>query len=265
MIWSVRSVRIVQALIVCAAMGLLIGVIVLRDGEDGAAAERAGLELVPFQPGGPAGTAYLERAGDRLEGTLVVWGLAPGTRHFAALRGPGRSCTAQVTQPLAPLVADENGVAFRRVAVPLPAGAFDGLALTVHASAARRSSAVACGSLPGGRRLTPAQLTQLGGRETGAPGAEVSVLLQLRAGRPIGARAGEPLRIRARRGDSVALALRADEPDELRIEGYGLTVQVGPGTVARLAFRADRAGTFAVTGRTTGARPAAELAIASTP
>lgn len=245
-------------------MALLLGILVLRNGDD--EGQRVGLELVPFQPGGPAGVAFLERSGDRLVGTRTVWGLAPGTRHHSALRGPGRSCTAQVTQPLPPLVADENGVAFGRVDVPVPAGAFtDGLSLTVHAGPDRRSSAVACGTAPGGRRLALAQLTQLGGRDTGAPGTEVSALLQLRQGRPIGARRGEPKAIRARQGDRIALALRADEPDELRVEGYGLAVQVGPGTIARLAFRADRPGRFAVTGRTTGSQPAALLTVASGP
>jgi len=243
-------------------MALLLGVFVMRGGDGGEPGTRAGLELVPFQPGGPAGTAFFEVTGDRLAGTVAVWGLAPGTRHFAALRGPGRRCDTQITQPLPPLAADENGVAFARLDLPAPR--LDSFALTVHAGADRRSSAVACGSAPGGPRLTPAQLTQLGGRATGAPGTEVSALLQLRDGRPIG-RDGGPLAIEARRGDRVALALRADRPDELRIEGYGLAVQVGPGTIARLAFRADRAGTFAIVGRTTGGRPAATLTVGSGP
>lgn len=259
--------RIVQALILCGAMALLLTVLVLGGEER---AQRAGAELVPFQPGGPAGVLFLERRGDRLIGTRAVWGLAPGTRHHNALRGPGGRCAAQITQRLPLLVADENGVAFGRIDAPVPRGAFaEGLALTVHAGPEPDSSAVACGTLTaqgtGGRRLTAAQLTQLGGRDTGAPGTDVSALVQLRRGRPIGAANGAPLEIRARRGDRVALALRADEPDELRIEGYGLAVQVGPGTTARLAFRADRTGTFAIAGRTTGARPAARLTVASTP
>lgn len=253
-----RAVRIVQGLIVCGAMALLLGVIVLR--EDETRVQRLGLELVPFQPGGPAGTAFLERRGDRLVGTIAVWGLQPGTRHFVALRGPGPRCPAQITAALPPLASDENGVAFGRVNGSLPADAFgDGLALTVHARADGGSPAVACGAAPSGRKLTPADLTQLGGRETGAPGARVSALVQLQEGRPVGRRG--PLVIRARRGERVALALRADAPDELRVEGYGLAVQVGPGTIARLAFRADRIGRFAIAGRTTGGRPAAVLLV----
>jgi len=258
---AVRSVRILQAVIVCAAMALLLGVFVLR-GDPDELEVRVGLELVPFQPGGPAGTAFLAGSAGRLTGTVTVWGLAPGTRHFAALRGPGRRCDAQVTQPLPLLVADENGVAFARLDLPAPP--LDEVVLTVHSGAGRRSSAVACGSAPGGPRLSAAQLTQLGGRETGAPGTDVSALLQLEDGRPVGRPGGAPLPIRARRGDRVALALRADQPDELRLEGYDLTVQVGPGTIARLAFRADRAGTFAIAGRSTGG-PAATLTVTSGP
>ncbi|MDP9384804.1 MAG: hypothetical protein M3P50_06170, partial [Actinomycetota bacterium] len=67
--------------------------------------------------------------------------------------------------------------------------------------------------------------------------------------------------IRARRGQRVALALRADEPDELRLDGYGLTVQVGPGTIARLSFVARRAGSFDLRGATSGPRPAARLIV----
>jgi hypothetical protein len=254
----VRAVRILQALIVCGAMALLLGLLVLR--EDDVPPQRVGFELVPFQPGGPAGTAFLERRGDRLVGTLTVWGLQPGTRHFVALRGPGPRCPAQITSALAPLASDENGVAFGRVDEPIPADAFgDGLALTVHARVDAGSAAVACGAAPGGRRLSQADLTQLGGRETGEPGTQVSALLQLRDGRPVGRRG--PLEIRARRGEQVALALRADAPDELQVEGYGLAVQVGPGTIARLAFRADRPGRFAIAGRTTGDRPAGVLIV----
>jgi len=266
MIPDVRSspaFRLAQATVVVAAVAFLLAVVV-AGGDDGAGEPgRAGFDLVPFQPGGPAGVVHLERRGPRLLGTVAVWGLAPGTRHYAALRGPGARCggpLAQVAAALPRLTADENGVAAARVDVPRPQDAFEaGVAVTVHTGPDPGSSAVACGVARGGPRLTPAILSALGGRDAGAPGADVSALLQLEGGRPVG-RDG-PLLIRARRGDSVALGLRADEPDELRIEGYGLVVQVGPGTIARLAFRAGRPGRHAITGRTTGARPAAELVV----
>ena len=258
-----RSLRILQAFIVSAAVTFLLAVI-LTGGSTERPVPRTGFELVPFEAGGPAGVAYLERGTRRITGTLAVWGLAPGTRHYAALRGPGARCRgrlAQIVRALPPLVADENGVAFGRIDEPAPSEeSAAGLGLTVHADADAGSSAVACGTATGGPRLTAAQLSALGGRETGAPGTAVSALVQLRAGRPIADPGGVQV-IRARRGQRVALALRADEPDELRLAGYGLTVQVGPGTIARLSLTASKAGSFALSGRTTRGRPVARLVV----
>lgn len=258
-----RPIRLLQAFIVAAATAFLLAV-VIAGGDAQAPVQRAGFELIPYQPGGPAGVVFLERSGGRLTGTQVVWGLEPGSRHYTALRGPGARCggpLAQVVRALPPLVADENGVAFGRIDEPAPSQeSAEGLGMTVHAGADPRSSAVACGTQEGGGRLTAAQLSALGGRETGAPGAGVSALVQLRRGRPIRDPRSVQL-IRARRGQRVALALRADEPDELRLDGYGLTVQVGPGTIARLSFVARRAGAFDLRGATSGPRPAARLVV----
>ncbi|MDP9384170.1 MAG: hypothetical protein M3P50_02865, partial [Actinomycetota bacterium] len=128
-----RPIRLVQAFVVAAATAFLLAVLI-AGGDSAPAVQRAGFELIPYQPGGPAGVVFLERSGGRLTGTRVVWGLEPGSRHYNALRGPEARCRgrlAQVVRALPPLVADENGVAFGRVDEPAPSSASaDGLALT---------------------------------------------------------------------------------------------------------------------------------------
>jgi len=72
---------------------------------------------------------------------------------------------------------------------------------------------------------------------------------------------GEPPTLRARRGQTVTLALRADLPDGIALEGLGLAVQVGPGTIARLTFTATRTGTSALRGRVAGGPVLARLQV----
>ncbi|CAA9469087.1 MAG: hypothetical protein AVDCRST_MAG13-319, partial [uncultured Solirubrobacteraceae bacterium] len=60
--------------------------------------------------------------------------------------------------------------------------------------------------------------------------------------------------LRARPGERVALAIRSDRPDELALRGAGLTVQVGPGTIARFSVRPRRPGRLTLEGPSTGGR-----------
>lgn len=224
----------------------------------------ADFELLPVNPGGPVGVARLEQEDDRVRGRMVVWGLGPGSRHLAHLSGPGAACEPERNQTsrralvLPELVAGPNGVAFARVDARVREDVVEpGFYLMVYSGPAgvRGNARVACGDLFGGGRLDPAALASVG------PGAgarsEVSTIVQLRDGRPIGG----AQRIEARSGDRVALALRSDLPDEVEIGGLGLSQQVGPETIARFSFVADRPGRFPLRARTGGGRPVAVLVV----
>lgn len=63
------------------------------------------------------------------------------------------------------------------------------------------------------------------------------------------------LQPRARVGQRVAVAVRSDRPDELALRGAGLTIQVGPGTIARFSVRPRRPGRLTLTGPSTRGRP----------
>lgn len=220
-------------------------------------------ELLPVNPGGPVGLAHLEQGDGRVRGRVAVWGLGPGSRHRVELKGPGacapeREQTPRTELALPELVADPNGVAFARVDRRAPEGVLEpGRYLMVYSGPgpARANARVSCGNLFGGRELEPAALASVG------PGAgarsEASTILQLRDGRPIGG----PQRIEAPTGGRVALAIRSDLPDEIEVEGLGLTQQVGPGTIARFSFEAERPGRFELRARTAGKHPAAVLVV----
>jgi hypothetical protein len=223
---------------------------------------RADFELLPLNPGGPVGVAQLQQEDDRLEGRIVVWGLGPGSRHLVHLRGPGAACRPEGAQrapralALPELVADPNGVAFARVRARAEDDVVEpGHLLMVFAGpgAARANTRVACGDLFDGGAIGAAALASVG------PGAgaraEVSTIIQLRGGRPIGG----PQRIAARAGERVALAIRSDLPDEVTIAGLGLTNQVGPETIARFSFVPARPGRFELRARIAPDEPVAIL------
>ena len=225
-------------------------------------ADRADFELIPINPGGPVGLAHLEQDGKRLRGRIAVWGLGPGSRHLAHLSGPGASCRPEARQVrrravvLPELVADPNGVAFARVSATAPEDVVrPGYYLMVYSGprSVRGNARVACGDVFGGGRIAPAALASVG------PGAglraQVSTLIQLRNGRPIGG----PQQIVARAGDRVAIGVRSGLPDELEVGGLGLTHQVGPGTIARFSLVAPPPGRYPLRARTGGSEPVATL------
>jgi hypothetical protein len=249
------------AILAVTGVVALAVLLLIAAGCDEERAPTAGLELTPVNAGGPVGLAHLEAADGRARGWLAVWGLGPGSGHRAELRGPEARCPRAEGDTLAALpdlTADENGVAFARLDLPLGGDALaTGNQLMVYANPrrSRGNARVACGQIGGGRRVSTAELTALG--PGSAARADVSAIVQLRGGRSV----GPAQRIEARVGDRVALALRADLADELEIVGLGLTQQVGPGTIARFSFRAPRAGSFPIAGTTTGGRAVARLVI----
>jgi hypothetical protein len=214
----------------------------------------AAWELTPFEAGGPVGVAYAEQDGSRVRGWLAVWGLRPASGHAVHLGPTGANCVAERPDPVlrVPAVrADENGVAFARFALEADPGqdvVDRRWALTVHTGERLRSARAACGSAEPGARLDAAALTGAG--PASAARADVAGLVQLRGGRPTGG----VRTIRTRVGRRVALAVRSDRPDELTLRGAGLTIQVGPGTIARFSVRPRRPGRLALAGASTGGR-----------
>jgi hypothetical protein len=98
----------------------------------------------PTQAGGPMGVARLTQRGPVVRGFVVVWGLAPGSRHANHLHGnavgeaPARCApesrrTTRHLADLPDLVADASGVAFGTVAVRVGERAVrPGVYLMVH-------------------------------------------------------------------------------------------------------------------------------------
>ncbi len=223
------------------------------------AVRTAGFELTPFEPGGPLGVAYAEQDGTRVRGWISVWGLQPGTGHAIHLGPTGRNCAGERPRPVLRLPAaraDENGVAFARFATDAEPGqdvVAPGWALTIHTDPGVRSARAACGAAAPGERLTDAALTGAGPASAARAGAGAGAagLVQLRGGRPTGG--VRTLRVRV--GEPVALAIRSDRPDELTLRGAGLTIQVGPGTIARFSVRPRRPGRLTLLGPSTGRRP----------
>ncbi len=215
----------------------------------------AAFELTPFEPGGPLGVAYAEQDGTRVRGWVSVWGLQPGTGHALHLGPTGLNCAAERPRPVLRLPvarADENGVAFARFATEAEPGqdvVGRGWALTVHTGDRVRSARAACGAAAPGERLTDAALTGAGPSSAARAGA--AGLVQLRGGRPVGG----VRTLRARVGERVAIAIRSDRPDELALRGAGVTMQVGPGTIARFSVRPRRPGRLQLMGPSTGRRP----------
>ena len=92
------------------------------------------LLIPPTAPGGPMGVAHLTQRGAMVSGFIVVWGLAPNSRHAnhlhanpvgeaAARCAPEARRTTRHVAELPELVADGAGVAFSvvRVKVTEPA------------------------------------------------------------------------------------------------------------------------------------------------
>jgi hypothetical protein len=249
----------VRSALLVAAASVVAGVAGWTLGERSApqpAVRTAAFELTPFEPGGPVGVAYAEQDGARVRGWIAVWGLRPASGHAVHFGPTGRNCAAERPQPvlrLPALRADENGVAWARFATQADPGqdvAGPAWALTVHTGERVRSARAACGGAAPGERLREAALTGAG--PSSAAQADVAGLVALRGGRPTaGVRT-----LRVRVGQRVALAIRSDRRDELALRGAGLTIQVGPGTIARFSIRPRRPGRLVLAGRSTGGRAA---------
>jgi hypothetical protein len=71
------------------------------------------LQLRPGVAGGPRGVGLFRQTGASLRGWVVVWGLAPRSRHAVHFHGPNSAC-GRKADPIAAhadLIADPQGVA----------------------------------------------------------------------------------------------------------------------------------------------------------
>jgi hypothetical protein len=94
------------------------------------------LQIRPTVANGPRGGALFRQTGANLRGWVVVWGLAPRTRHAVHFHGPNSSC-GQKADPVAAhadLVADARGVAYATVKIRSPVQVLrKGIYYNVHA------------------------------------------------------------------------------------------------------------------------------------
>jgi hypothetical protein len=77
------------------------------------------LQIRPTVANGPRGAGLFRQTGANVRGWVVVWGLAPRTRHAVHFHGPNSSC-GQQADPVAAhadLVADTRGVAYATVKI----------------------------------------------------------------------------------------------------------------------------------------------------
>jgi hypothetical protein len=77
------------------------------------------LQIRPTIANGPRGAGLFRQTGTNLRGWVVVWNLAPRTRHAVHFHGPDSSCgeKADPVAAHADLVADERGVAYATVKI----------------------------------------------------------------------------------------------------------------------------------------------------
>jgi hypothetical protein len=118
-----------------------------------AATTVASVELKP-DPGSRArGVASFRQRGATLSGWVVVWNLAPGTRHGVHFHGPNGACAGPARDALAShadLVADARGVAFARFSTRVTGVVLKrGVYYNVHEKglAAGRTPSIACGDI----------------------------------------------------------------------------------------------------------------------
>jgi hypothetical protein len=109
--------------------------------------------LLPNADSGVRGVGVFRQRGPRLSGVVVVWGLAPKSKHAVHFHGPDGSCARGGAPPIAAhgdLVAGENGVAFARFVTMTPIRVVRGsIYYNVHAkpTTAGRNPEIACGDL----------------------------------------------------------------------------------------------------------------------
>jgi hypothetical protein len=144
---------------ILVAVGILVGASATLAfgalGDDDGAAETqtvAELEIEPSTTGGPQGVGLLRERSGRLSGSVVVWGLEPGSRHAVHFHGPDSSCGMKA-DPVAihpDLEADAEGVASAQVDIAAPNDILGpGFYYNVHAesSAVSDNPEIACGDL----------------------------------------------------------------------------------------------------------------------
>ncbi len=215
------------------------------------------------------------RTDGEVRGPLAVWGLRPGSHHRVEV---GKTCPARRTAsppgapradaPPAPpgvssreLVAGPNGVAFGRLSAPAPGAGRLAVTVFSRGGGAQGNPRVACGEAPlraqgvAPQPLAPRELALVG--PGAAVEADVSGLIQVRTGAPVGG----AQTITATAGDRVALGVRSDVPDEVVLEGLGLTVQAGPGVISRFSVVVEEPGRYPIRARSAGMRPVAVLAV----
>lgn len=231
------------AILVVCALGFLLAGLALGGLVNSDAVRPAALELRPVKPGGPAGLASVGRVEGETVGPLAVWGLEPGSRHRVEV---AVACAEQGLPAVDELVAGPNGVAFGRIRAPVISGGTVAVTVFSAADEAAGNPRVACGQGPleaGGvppQPLSPAELALVGPGD--AARADVSALVQLEGGEPVGG----VREIRAAPDDVVALGVRSDVPDQVALDGLGVTVQAGPGVISRFSVRVQEPGRYPI-------------------
>jgi FtsP/CotA-like multicopper oxidase with cupredoxin domain len=76
--------------------------------------------------------------------------------------------------------------------------------------------------------------------EAPAPPEPVVARIRIRGGEV----AGGPVEIKAKKGDTVAIMVSADAPDEIHLHGYDIEKTAAPGQPARFLFKANLEGGF---------------------
>ena len=90
-----------------------------RDAASRSATTVGELQIRPSIANGPRGAALFRQTGASLRGWVVVWRLAPRSRHAVHFHGPKSACgeKADPVAAHADLVADARGVAFATVKI----------------------------------------------------------------------------------------------------------------------------------------------------
>jgi hypothetical protein len=148
-----------RAGVILVAVGVLVGASAavgfsaLRDDDEAADAQTvAELAIEPSTNGGPRGVGLLREQAGRISGSVVVWGLEPGTRHAVHFHGPDSSCGTKA-DPVAihpDLEADDEGVATAQLDIAAPSDILrPGFYYNVHAESSTVSDnpEIACGDV----------------------------------------------------------------------------------------------------------------------
>ena len=148
-----------RAGVILVAVGVLVGASAslgfgtLRDDDEtGDEQTVAELEIEPSTTGGPRGVGLMRQRGRRVSGSVVVWGLEPGSRHAVHFHGPDSSCGTKA-DPVAvhpDLEADDEGVASAQLDIAAPNDMLrPGFYYNIHAesSAVSDNPEIACGDV----------------------------------------------------------------------------------------------------------------------